>query len=171
MSYLDEYEGPEVAVDAIKEAEQDTSKYAELPYDENGLLKFTSIDGAIRAYVEERDRLRITSAAFNLEEKVRKDRMKRMSMWLRDKGDEMCVDSFKTGAGTAYRNVKTSYRVRDFPAFFAWVVENNKPQCLEKRVAKLATKEIHDATGEIPPGLDFAAEVEFDVRRPVKAKE
>jgi hypothetical protein len=41
-------------------------------------------------------------------------------------------------------------------------------QCLEKRVAKLAVKEIHDATGQLPPGLDYVVEVEMDVRKAAK---
>jgi hypothetical protein len=40
---------------------------------------------------------------------------------------------------------------------------------LEKRVAKNATKEVHDATGHVPPGVEYVAEVEFDVRRPTKS--
>ena len=119
-----------------------------------------------------RDELRAKQQAFKLEEDAMKLRMEQISMWLRDKADELGVDSFKTQFGTAYRSVKTSYRVATggWDAFIGWVKETGNFQCLEKRVAKLATKEIHDDTGAIPPGLDYVAEVEFDVRRPTKAK-
>ena len=135
-------------------------------------VKFKSIDEAIEAYVNTRDELRAKQQAFKLEEDAMKLRMEQISMWLRDKADELGVDSFKTQFGTAYRSVKTSYRVATggWDAFIGWVKETGNFQCLEKRVAKLATKEIHDDTGEIPPGLDYVAEVEFDVRRPTKAK-
>ena len=135
-------------------------------------VKFKSIDEAIEAYVNTRDDLRAKQQAFKLEEDAMKLRMEQISMWLRDKADELGVDSFKTQFGTAYRSVKTSYRVATggWDAFIGWVKETGNFQCLEKRVAKLATKEIHDDTGEIPPGLDYVAEVEFDVRRPTKAK-
>jgi hypothetical protein len=135
-------------------------------------VKFKSIDEAIEAYVNTRDELRAKQQAFELEEDAMKANMERISMWLRDKADELGVDSFKTQFGTAYRSVKTSYRVATggWDNFIGWVKETGNFQCLEKRVAKLATKEIHDDTGKIPPGLDYVAEVEFDVRRPTKAK-
>ena len=135
-------------------------------------VKFKSIDEAIEAYVNTRDELRAKQQAFKLEEDAMKVRMEQISMWLRDKADELGVDSFKTQFGTAYRSVKTSYRVATggWDSFIGWVKETGNFQCLEKRVAKLATKEIHDDTGAIPPGLDYVAEVEFDVRRPTKAK-
>ena len=135
-------------------------------------IKFKSIDEAIEAYVSTRDELRAKQQAFKLEEDSMKARMEQISMWLRDKADELGVDSFKTQFGTAYRSVKTSYRVATggWDSFIGWVKETGNFQCLEKRVAKLATKEIHDDTGEIPPGLDYVAEVEFDVCRPTKAK-
>jgi hypothetical protein len=135
-------------------------------------VQFKSIDEAIEAYVATRDELRAKQQAFKLEEDAMKLRMEQISMWLRDKADELGVDSFKTQFGTAYRSVKTSYRVATggWDAFISWVKETGNFQCLEKRVAKLATKEIHDDTGAIPPGLDYVAEVEFDVRRPTKAK-
>ena len=135
-------------------------------------VQIKSIDEAIEAYVATRDELRAKQQAFKLEEDAMKLRMEQISMWLRDKADELGVDSFKTQFGTAYRSVKTSYRVATggWDAFIGWVKETGNFQCLEKRVAKLATKEIHDDTGTIPPGLDYVAEVEFDVRRPTKAK-
>jgi hypothetical protein len=135
-------------------------------------VKFKSIDEAIEAYVNTRDELRVKQQAFKLEEDAMKANMEQISMWLREKADELGVDSFKTQFGTAYRSVKTSYRVATggWDNFISWVKETGNFQCLEKRVAKLATKEIHDDTGEIPPGLDYVAEVEFDVRRPTKAK-
>ena len=135
-------------------------------------VKFKSIDEAIEAYVNTRDELRAKQQAFKLEEDAMKANMEQISMWLRDKADELGVDSFKTQFGTAYRSVKTSYRVATggWDNFIGWVKETGNCQCLEKRVAKLATKEIHDDTGETSPGLDYVAEVEFDVRRPTKAK-
>lgn len=139
-----------------------------LPVDEHGAAVFKSVDDAIERYVDERDALRMKSAAFNAAEKEAKERMSKISMWLRDKGDEFGVDSFKTQHGTAYRSVKTSYRIGDWDSFVNWIDETKNFQCLEKRVAKLATKEIHDASGSIPPGIEYNVEVEFDVRRPTK---
>ena len=133
---------------------------------------FTSIDEAIKAYVETRDLLRARQKDFKVEEEGLKTVLEQISMWLRDKADELGVDSFKSNQyGTAFRSIKTSYRVAtgQWDTFIGWIKDTGNFQCLEKRVAKLATKEIHDATGVIPLGLDYVAEVEMDVRRPTKS--
>lgn len=134
-------------------------------------LSFTSIDEAIRAYVETRDDLKIKQAEFKVVETGLKETLEKISMWLRDKADELGVDSFKSNAyGTAFRSTKTSFRVAtgQWDAFIDWVKKTGNFQCLEKRVAKLATLEIYNDTGEVPPGIDHVVEVEMDVRRPTK---
>ena len=131
--------------------------------------EFKTIDQAVGEYVRIRDHLRAASSAFNQLEKDLKNELEQISMWLRDKGDELGVDNFKTQYGTAFRNVKTSYLVSDWNEYIDWIKNTGNFQCLEHRAAKLAVKEIHDATGEIPPGLNYSAEVEFSVRRPTKS--
>lgn len=132
--------------------------------------EFKSIDEAVESYVKKRDELKSLQSEFKQIEDDRKAELERISMWLREKADQLGVDSFKTKFGTAYRSVKTRYSVGSgqWDTFIDWIKKTGNFQCLEKRVAKLATKEIHDATGEIPPGIEYSAEVEFDIRRPVK---
>jgi hypothetical protein len=36
---------------------------------------------------------------------------------------------------------------------------------LEKRIAKLATKEIYEETGQLPPGVEYEQEIDFVVRK------
>jgi hypothetical protein len=146
------------------------TKLTPITLDEFGAPVFKSIDEAIRQYVERRDTLSRYMAGVKIYEEAAKEELSKISMWLRDKGDELGIDSFKTQYGTAYRSIKVSYRMGDWESFISWVKENNAFQCLEKRVAKNATKEIHDETGEVPPGINYVAEVEFDVRRPIKPK-
>ena len=132
--------------------------------------EFKSIDDAIGSYVALRDELSINKRAWATKEEEYKGILEKISMWLRDKADELGVDSFNSRLyGTAFRSVKTSYRVGNWESFLEWCKQNNAFHCLEKRCAKLAVKEIHDETGEIPPGLDYHVEVEMDVRRPSKS--
>lgn len=143
------------------------SKYPAVPdYDES--LNFTTINDAIETYVATRDALGEERKAFNSYEAKSKNYMDRIEMWIKDKADELGVDSFRTAGGTAYRTVKTSYRVGDWDTYWEWLKRNDYSQCVEKRAAKLAVKEIHDETGEVPPGLEYHVEVGFDVRRPSK---
>lgn len=143
------------------------NEYPQVPdFDQD--ISFASIDDAINVYVATRDALAEERKAYNTYEAKAKNYMDRIEMFIKDKADEIGVDSFKTKSGTAYRTVKTSYRVGNWDVYLNWLKETNNFQCLEKRAAKNAVKEIHDETGEIPPGLEYVAEVAFDVRRPNK---
>lgn len=132
--------------------------------------EYKDIQQAVGNYVIYRDMLGIERKAFEDHERDIKDEMTRISMWLRDKGDEFGVDSFNTPFGTAYRNVKKSFRIENWDDYSAWIIETNNAQCLEKRPAKLAVQEIVDTDGCLPPGLTEFIEVEFNVRRPTKAR-
>lgn len=129
-------------------------------------LNFSTIDDIINVYVRTRDELAAERKQYNSYEARAKAYMERLSMLLRDKADELGVDSFKTRSGTAYRAVKTQYRVGNWDEYVKWLQETGNFQCVEKRAAKNAVKEVHDETGEVPPGLELFTEVEFDVRRP-----
>jgi len=131
---------------------------------------YTDLKQAVGNYVEYRDMLSIERKSFEDHESDIKGEMTRISMWLRDRGDELGVDSFNTPYGTAYRNVKKSFRIEDWDAYSKWIIETNNAQCLEKRPAKLAVQEIVDTDGCLPPGLTEFIEVEFNVRRPTKAR-
>lgn len=134
--------------------------------------QYDTIQTAVGNYVELRDMLGIERKSWETFEGETKNEMERISMFLRDKGDELGVDSFATPYGTAYRNTKTSYRIEQdgWEKFSKWMAETDNLQCVEKRPAKLSVKEILDTTGELPPGLYQEVEVEFNVRRPTKGK-
>lgn len=135
-------------------------------YDQD--LNFSNINDAITTYVATRDDLDRERKAYNAYEARAKNYMDRIEMFIKEKADELGVDSFKTQGGTAYRTVKTSYKVTTWDEFVEWLKATGNFHCLEKRAAKNAVKEIHDSTGEVPPGLDYQTEVTFDVRRPSK---
>lgn len=144
-----------------------SSKYPTIPdYDQD--INFATLDDAINTYVATRDDLAAERKAYNQYEAKAKNYMDRIEMFIKEKADELGVDSIRTKSGTAYRTVKTSYRVGNWDEYLEWMKQTGNFHCLEKRAAKLAVKEIHDETGEVPPGLEYHAEVGFDVRRPSK---
>ena len=129
---------------------------------------YGSISEAVSNYVELRDMLGLDRKAWEDHEKDVKSEMEKISMYLRDRGDELGVDSFNTPYGTAYRNIKESFRIESWDSYAAWLLKTGNLQCLEKRPAKLAVREIFEESGELPPGLIQYVEVEFNVRRPTK---
>lgn len=144
-----------------------SDKYPSVPeYTED--LGFSTVDEAINVYVATRDALDAERKAYNSYEAKSKAYMDRIEMWLKDKADDIGVESFRTKSGTAFRSVKEQFRIGNWDSYWAWAVENGYSHVVEKRAAKLAVKEIYDSTGELPPGLTHHVEVGMDVRRPNK---
>jgi len=133
-------------------------------------VDFPSIDEAILAYIDMRKQLRAHMSEAKDKEDEMKAFLEKVSMWLRDKGDLLGVNSFATSSGTAYRNTKKKYRIQNWDQFIHYVIESNNTQLLEKRVAKNAAVEIHSTEGSVPPGLEYLEEVEFNVLSPSKKK-
>lgn len=129
-------------------------------------LSVKTIDELIGMGVELRDELKEETRKYNAYEKEVKSMLLRITHALKNKGDELGVNSFATSHGTAFRQLKESYRVADWALVLAYMQETGNWQMLEKRVAKLATKEIHSSTKQIPPGVDYVAEETFVIRRP-----
>ena len=98
-------------------------------------------------------------------EKKSKDRLAELAMQLREIADAMGVNSFSTSAGTAYRVVKESFRVGNWDEILEFIKTTGNYQMLEKRIAKLATKEIYASSKELPPGVEYEVEVDFVVRK------
>jgi len=139
--------------------------------------KLPTLDEVINRYLQIRDDLTEKRREFTKYETDAKSKMERLSMWLRDRGDEQGVDSFNTKSGTAYRQEKTYVRVGDWEKAFQFIIETKNWQMLEKRLAKLATLEVLDqlfeddqAFNAADLGIDYSAEVEFTVRKPSKQK-
>jgi hypothetical protein len=133
-------------------------------------LDFEDIGSAVQVYVTKRDDLRAWSKVMAEEETARKAELERIEVWLLQKADSLGVDSFKTPHGTAYKAKSEHYRVGNWDEIVEFIKRTNNFQILEKRIAKLATKEIQEQTGEIPPGITYTAEYVMNVLRPTNRK-
>lgn len=145
--------------------------YDTVPADESlqpiiEMLPKLAVNDLIRLYRDRRDELTAARKTYKQKEANEKDLMSRISMALRDIADKLGVDSFSTPDGTAYRNVKTKYRVANWAAIVEYIKETGNFQILERRIGKNAVREIHNETGTLPPGVDYVAETEFAVRKP-----
>lgn len=136
-----------------------------------------TMDEVINRYLKIRDDLTVKRREFQEYETEAKSKMERLSMWLRDRGDEQGVDSFNTKSGTAYRQEKKYVRVGDWEKTLAFIIATENWQMLEKRLGKLATLEVlEEQFGDDETfnpqdlGIDYGAEVEFTVRKPSKQK-
>lgn len=134
------------------------------------MKEYKNIGEAVEDYVTRRDNLRAWKKEVDEEEARQKQEMTEIESFLLSKADELGVDSFKTPYGTAYKSVKDHYRIGDWSTFVEYVKTTGNYQLFEKRVAKLAAKEIHQTDGELPAGLDYFSEYVIGVLRPTKKK-
>ncbi len=127
-------------------------------------------DELIKTYIAARNQLATDRKGYKAREAAVKLHMSIISMIFRDRGDQAGVDTFATAEGTAYRNKKETFRVGDWPVLVEYIKNTGNFQIVQKRVAPNAVKEIREADGEIPPGIEPHVEVEFSVRSPTTRK-
>jgi len=76
------------------------------------------------------------------------------------------VDSIRTPNGVAYRTVRTVYSTSDWESLHKFVLENEAPYLLEKRLHQGNMKEfVADNPELIPPGLNSSNEYTVTIRR------
>lgn len=128
------------------------------------------VDELVKLYIDARNQLATDTKGFKARHAKVKDHMRVISMILRDRGEQLGVDTFATPHGTAYRHRKESFKIPDWPAFCEWLDQTKNFHALQKRVAPNAVKEIREADGQLPPGLESFEEIEFSVRSPSARK-
>lgn len=133
--------------------------------EEAGVINDPSIEDLIVEYRDKRDQLADARHAYQKFEQETKARMDEIAMKLREIADALGLNALPTAAGTAYRTVKETYRVGNWDEVIEYIKATDNWQMLEKRIAKLATKEIFESTGVMPPGVEYMAEVEFVIRK------
>lgn len=115
----------------------------------------------IKEYRALRDQLATERKAYKHREGKMKTQMGVISMVLRQKGDELGVDNFKTEQGTAYRNRTEKIRVQDWDEFLPWMIESGNFHLVQKRVSPNYVKEIRDAKrAELERAIDHRLEGE-----------
>jgi hypothetical protein len=119
----------------------------------------------VKNYRDERDNLALKRKEYQEAEATAKRNMAEIAMQLRELSDQLGVKSFATEYGTAYRVEKESFRVGNWDDTLEYIKATGNWHMLEKRIAKLATKEIYDTTGELPPGVEYEKEIDFVVRK------
>jgi len=116
----------------------------------------------VKHYVSLRAELDAQRKEYQAIEKSLKAEMDKIMLEVMTLADNIGVDNFKTPYGTAYRNIKQSYKVDDWDTYVQWAKNHDALHTIQKRVTKTAVDEIVEETGEIPPGLDLFTEVTFN---------
>jgi hypothetical protein len=69
------------------------------------------------------------------------------------------------GVATAFKKRKVSVSVADWDVTWAWITKHERWDILNHAVNKTVVEAIHKDTGEIPPGVNYAAQVVVQFNR------
>lgn len=124
------------------------------------------VEKLVKVYLKMNSKLSELKAAFEAEEKSLKEQMVKVKSALLEYCKEQNVESVRTAEGLFYRGVTTRYWTNDWESMGKFIVENNAPELLEKRLHQGNTKQFLESHPDLlPPGLNVDSEYTITVRR------
>jgi hypothetical protein len=83
--------------------------------------------------------------------------------------NEQDASSIRTEAGTIIRSTDTQYATNDWDSMHSFILQNNAPYLLQKRINKSAMAEfLEQNPDQFPKGMNIVTEYKISVRRPTK---
>lgn len=126
----------------------------------------TPIDKLTRVYIKMRDAKSKLAAEYKEKDEDITSQMDQVKAALLDYCREHNVESVRTASGLVYRTQKTRYWTSDWEAMHRFVVENNVPEFLEKRLNQTVVKAFLEENPEtVPPGINADSEYTVTVRK------
>lgn len=119
----------------------------------------------VEKYIELRDMKAKLKAKFEEKSSKLDAVMERIEGVILQQFNEAGVESMRTKAGTAYKQVRTSAGIADWDTTLDFVKGHEMWNMLERRVNKSAVEQYKDANGELPPGVNWREEVVINIRR------
>jgi hypothetical protein len=133
---------------------------------ENEMTTDTPIEKLTRVFIKMRDAKAQLAAEFKEKEAALTSQMDQVKAALLDYCKEHEVESVRTASGLVYRSMKTRYWTSDWEAMHRFVVENNVPEFLEKRLNQTIVKSFLEENPEtVPPGINADSEYTITVRK------
>lgn len=98
-----------------------------------------------------------------------KEKLDLVSAELLNVCNEQNIDSLRTPAGTVSRRVQTRYWTTDWEQMYKFVVENDVPFILEKRIHNVNMKQLLEENPDVlPAGLQVDNKYVIHVRKPTE---
>ena len=117
-------------------------------------------------YIKIKDKRSELTAKFKEEDSALSDQLSKVKRALLDYCEEQGVDSVKTSAGMFYRSARTRYWTSDWSSMHEFILENEVPELLDKRVNQSNMKQyLEENPDQVPKGLNVDSEYIVSVRR------
>lgn len=124
-----------------------------------------TIEQAIEAYKSLKEKKATIDAEYKEAVKPINAKLAQLEAALLNKMNVDGVQSYKTGAGTAFRSTRSKVSCPDKSAFMDFIRANDLFELLEVRPLKSAIEEYKSGRGVLPPGIDYTEEVTLNFRR------
>ena len=130
------------------------------------------IENLVEVYRKIRDAIAKIKEAFEAELEELDKSLSVVSAAILDFCNAHNLDSVKTPMGTVSRRVQTRYWTNDWESMYNFVVENNVPFILEKRIHNGNMQQVLDENPDLMPmGLQLDRKFTIQVRKPNKRGE
>lgn len=131
-----------------------------------------SIEEMVEAYRKIRDLMALRKEKFEAQMSKLTESLETVSAAILDFCNEHNLDSVKTPMGTVSRRVQTRYWTNDWESMYNFVVEQNIPFVLEKRIHNGNMQQFLDENPyAMPAGLQIDRKFTIQVRKPTKKGE
>jgi hypothetical protein len=117
-------------------------------------------------YLKIKDKRSELSAEFKEKDAELSEQLDKVKRALLDYCEDQGVDSVRTSAGLFYRSARTRYWTSDWSSMHEFILENEVPELLDKRVNQSNMKQyLEENPDQVPKGLNVDSEYVVSVRR------
>lgn len=124
-----------------------------------------NLEAVIKKYIELRDAKDRADAEAKAKAEPLQKAMKAIETFLMDLAIKTGQTKFGTPDGTAFITTKTGCNVADWDATLKFIEEKRAFNLLNRAVNKTAVGEFIEANGAPPPGINWVAMKEIQIRR------
>lgn len=120
----------------------------------------------VKAYIKMRDYRSELKAKYEDEDNTVKEQMDLVEAQLLEMCKTTGADSIRTKFGTASRSVQTRYWTGDWEAMYKFILENEMPELLERRISQTQMREfLKENPDKLPVGMNVDNRYAVSVRR------
>lgn len=125
-----------------------------------------NVEKLTRIYIKIRDAKAQLAERFKEDDDALTDQLNTIKHELLAYCAEHGIESMRTSAGMFYRTTKTRYWTSDWESMHKFILENEVPEFLEKRLSQGVVKQFLEENPEaVPPGLNTDVEYVITVRK------
>lgn len=125
-----------------------------------------SVDKYVKVFIKIRDAKAQLAKEYKEQDAALTEQMDTIKGALLEYCKEHDVESVRTAHGQFYRTVKTRYWTSDWEAMYRFILEQETPEFLEKRLNQTVVKTFLEENPEAtPPGLNTDTEYAITVRK------